>query len=210
MSDTGNATARGGRTAVSGPRAPGDSPAAHVQITRTGNAIAAHGGLAVSGYLAVDSLTYVQPPRAPAPWPHQVGVLPPRAQSFQPRDAAEQLREAVDATGTVVLSQVLSGMGGVGKTQLAAEYARGRLHRGDIDVLVWITASARTAIVQGYAQAAHELLAIDADPPQAAAQFLAWLEPKPGARPCRWLVVLDDVADPADLRGLRSTRWAAR
>ncbi|MGW7605239.1 tetratricopeptide repeat protein [Streptomyces antimycoticus] len=32
--------------------------------------------------------------------------------------------------------------------------------------------------------------------------LLAWLTPKAGARPCRWLIVLDDVADPDDLRGL--------
>jgi hypothetical protein len=40
------------------------------------------------------------------------------------------------------------------------------------------------------------------DPEQAAARFLGWLTPKAGAKPCRWLIVLDDVADPDDLRGL--------
>ncbi|WP_369780061.1 tetratricopeptide repeat protein [Streptomyces sp. R33] len=36
-------------------------------------------------------------------------------------------------------------------------------------------------------------------PRTAAKQFLAWLAPKPGQRPCRWLIVLDDLADPGDL-----------
>ncbi|MET9387600.1 hypothetical protein ABZY09_42975 [Streptomyces sp. NPDC002928] len=61
----------------------------------------------------------------------------------------------------------------------------------------------REAVVTSYAQAAVEVLGSDpADPePAAARAFLAWLEPKPGTAP-RWLVVLDDLADPADLRGL--------
>ncbi|MER6316587.1 hypothetical protein ABT237_22890 [Streptomyces sp. NPDC001581] len=57
--------------------------------------------------------------------------------------------------------------------------------------------------MSGYAQAGVELcLADPTDPEQAAQKFLASLEPKAGAKPCRWLVVLDDVADPDDLRGL--------
>ncbi|MFE2282785.1 tetratricopeptide repeat protein [Streptomyces sp. NPDC059443] len=99
--------------------------------------------------------------------------------------------------------EVLSGMGGVGKTQLAAARARTAWQAGELDLLVWVTASARTAIVDAYAQAAVRLLGADpADPDTAAARLLAWLEPAPGERPHRWMIVLDDLADPADLRGL--------
>lgn len=102
-----------------------------------------------------------------------------------------------------MLCQVLAGMGGVGKTQLAADHARTAWERGELDLLVWISAGTRAAIVAGYAQAAVEVLAADpGDPEHAARAFLAWLEPKPDEKPCRWLVVLDDLADPADLRGL--------
>ncbi|MGW2965119.1 tetratricopeptide repeat protein, partial [Streptomyces sp. NPDC001220] len=96
------------------------------------------------------------------------------------------------------------GLGGVGKTQLAAHYARASWQSGDLDVLVWITASSRSAVTSGYAQAAAELLGSTApqDPHQAAAAFLAWLQPKAGQEAGRWLVVLDDVTDPADLNGL--------
>ncbi|MFD4508797.1 hypothetical protein [Streptomyces sp. NPDC058457] len=91
-------------------------------------------------------------------------------------------------------------MGCVGKTQLAADYARTAWQAGELDVLVWITASNATQAASGYAQAGIEILG--AEPGQAAQAFLAWLEPGPRDRSWRWLVVLDDVADPADLNGL--------
>ncbi|MFF9089878.1 NB-ARC domain-containing protein [Streptomyces sp. NPDC014991] len=142
-------------------------------------------------------------PREPAPWPHPVGVIPSRAQCFQQRAEADRLRAVIDQGGTAVLCQVLSGMGGVGKTQLAAGYARTAWDTGSLDVMVWITANSRSSVVAAYAQAGVELCCADPDdPPQAARTFLAWLTPKPGQRPCRWLIILDDVADPADLQRL--------
>ncbi|MFE7116546.1 NB-ARC domain-containing protein [Streptomyces sp. NPDC057654] len=115
----------------------------------------------------------------------------------------QQLRVTVAGGGTAVLGHVLTGMGGVGKSQLAAEYSRGAWDDGHLDVLVWVTASARSPVVSGYAQAGAELCRADqSDPEQAARAFLAWLAPKAGGRVCRWLIVLDDVADPDDLRGL--------
>ncbi|MFK8911018.1 tetratricopeptide repeat protein, partial [Streptomyces sp. YS-3] len=90
--------------------------------------------------------------------------------------------------------------GGVGKTQLAADYARTAWDEDRLDVLVWVTASAQSPVVSGYAQAGVELCRADPDDPELAAkQFLAWLVPKPGQRPCRWLIILDDVTDPSDL-----------
>ncbi|WBB63917.1 tetratricopeptide repeat protein [Streptomyces sp. WMMC500] len=146
-------------------------------------------------------------PRSPATWPHQVGTIPPQAGAFQHRENAEQLREAVAEDGTAVLSQVLSGMGGVGKIQLAADYARTAWQLGPepggVDVLIWISAGSRDTIVAGYAQAGEELCGADTgNAEQATRTFLAWLQPKPGIRPCRWLVVLDDVTNPAHVRGL--------
>ncbi|MDW8478434.1 tetratricopeptide repeat protein [Streptomyces scabiei] len=147
--------------------------------------------------------------REPVSWPHQVGVLPREAAAFQGRDETDQLQAALTSSGTAVLCQVLRGTGGVGKTQLAAHYARQAWTGDELDVLVWVSASSRPAIVSAFAQAAEELLAHEpGDPERSAQAFLRWLEPKPlGSEPvCRWLVVLDDVADPADVTGL----WPAK
>jgi hypothetical protein len=75
-------------------------------------------------------------------WPHQVGSVPLLADCYQRR---EQQAARLDAltTPTVVLTQVLSGLGGVGKTQLAANYARRVWAQRGVELLVWATASSR-------------------------------------------------------------------
>ncbi|MEU2563666.1 NB-ARC domain-containing protein [Streptomyces longispororuber] len=194
-------------TGYRGP-APGTSqgPLSPIRLSRTGDATATGGATAITGY--VHTLTVQQrPPQEPAPWPHQVGVIPPAARSYQHRAESHRLRATADGGGTTVLTQLLTGMGGVGKTQLAADYARAvwsdTSTTGRLDILVWITASDRSSIVSGYVQAGIELCRADPnDPEQAARSFLAWLTPKGAAKPCRWLIVLDDVTDPDDLKGL--------
>ncbi|MFE4260430.1 tetratricopeptide repeat protein [Streptomyces sp. NPDC056883] len=149
----------------------------------------------------IGQVTYQAAPRHTVSWPHQVGVIPRRAGSFQDRAEVHRLRSAVEGGGTAVVCQVLAGMGGVGKTQLAADHARQAWGNGELDLLVWVTAATRQAVIDAYARAAADILHTDpADPERAAQAFLAWLEPAPG-RP-RWLIVLDDVADPGDLRDL--------
>lgn len=132
-------------------------------------------------------------------WPRRVGLIPRQAECFQHRTAVDRLDEVVAAGGTAVICQVLAGSGGVGKTQLAANYARRIWDGGMVDLLDWVTAGNREAIVTGYAQAGVEVIGADPrDPEKAAVSFLTWLE----TTRRRWLVVLDDLSDPADLRGL--------
>ncbi|MEH0450692.1 hypothetical protein QBB33_01920 [Streptomyces scabiei] len=148
-----------------------------VRVSGTGDANGSEGALVNTGYIhqvSVEKLTMVQQrvPQEPALWPHQVGVIPSRAQFFQHRAEVDRLRAAVDGGGTALLSQVLTGMGGVGKTQLAADYARAAWKDGGLDILVWISASARSPVVTGYAQAAVELCQADpGDPEKAAMRF---------------------------------------
>jgi len=85
-------------------------------------------------------------------WPGRVGAIPALADCYQLRGETDLLREAVDAGGTAVLTQVLSGLGGVGKSQLASAYARSVA--GELDLLVWVSATDRAAVLASYAQAA--------------------------------------------------------
>ena len=118
----------------------------------------------------------------PAALPLRVGLVPQRAGSFQHR--------GVDVPDRAVLT----GMGGVGKTQLAADHAERLWHADEVRVLVWVTAASRDAIVSSYADAAAKITGRAGS----ARTFLEWLAETPEP----WLVVLDDVQAPADLHGL--------
>nr|BEK63615.1 FxSxx-COOH system tetratricopeptide repeat protein [Kitasatospora purpeofusca] len=135
---------------------------------------------------------------APSPEPDRrpvrVGAVPPLASAFQPR---EELREAIDRARerhtTVVLTQVLSGGGGVGKSQLAAHYAD-RAHAEGVDVLVWVNAAETSQIIAAYAEAARavgEGAVGEQDAETDARVFLKWL----AVTDRSWLVVLDDLTD---------------
>ena len=154
----------------------------------------------VRARVAANDLT-LRRPRTPPGRQVPVGAVPRTAGSFQDREVAAGLREAAEQDGTVVLTQVLAGMGGVGKTQLAAAYARQAWSEG-VGLRVWVNASSRDAIVAAYAEAADRLGLTRADredPEQSAQAFLAWAETVTGQW---WLIVLDDVQRAGDLTGL--------
>jgi hypothetical protein len=130
----------------------------------------------------------------------RVGVVPRRADCFQVREAAARLEEATGRDGTVVVGQVLAGLGGVGKTQLAAAFARRAWDEG-VTVLVWVTATSRSAIIAAYAEAAAAVgagVGVEQEPERVAERFLVWAETAGRS----WLVVLDDLQNPADVAGL--------
>lgn len=73
-------------------------------------------------------------------------------------------------------SRVLSGLGSVGKAQLAAPYAREVRLGPSLDLLVWVSARSVDSVISAYAQAAVELVSADASQPEQAAQrLMAWL-----------------------------------
>ncbi|MEV0396726.1 hypothetical protein [Polymorphospora rubra] len=73
--------------------------------------------------------------------------------------------ELATTAGTVIVCQVLTGLGGVGKTQLAAHLADQLWRDWQVDLLVWVTATSRSNVLASYAQAAVDVTGVeDSDP----------------------------------------------
>ncbi|WP_147260627.1 hypothetical protein [Pseudonocardia hierapolitana] len=68
---------------------------------------------------------------------------------------ADRLPAAAGGSAVLSQQQVVSGLGRVGKTQLAAAFARTLQASRAVEVLIWVPASTRTSIVTGYAVDAH-------------------------------------------------------
>ncbi|MEU6812981.1 hypothetical protein ABZ920_29180 [Streptomyces sp. NPDC046831] len=102
---------------------------------------------------------HVYPTPVPSPsvqWPVWVGDVPRLAAAFQPRTA---IRDHADGARREGRDVVLSGAGGVGKSQLAASLARqlrDQEHTTDagLDVLLWARATGPDQIITAYAEAA--------------------------------------------------------
>lgn len=157
------------------------------------------------------NITYVtQGPQGDRDWPVLVGSLPQGADCFQRRPEQERLITTYWSANTVVLVQVLAGMGGAGKTQLAADFARTQWDRRVVDLLVWVNASSRMSVMSSYAVAAARIGTAPeggtGDLDAVVNRFLSWLAEKSDKK---WLIVLDDVADARDLARLKPppTGW---
>ncbi|MFI6642538.1 FxSxx-COOH system tetratricopeptide repeat protein [Streptomyces sp. NPDC050504] len=190
----------GGRpTDTGGPgRDPGGADAIQVRNNLSGTV---HGAVVQAG--SIGTLINHAPPASPRGdviWPLRIGAVPDTVTAHQPRTALrERIHHAQDSAGTVVLSQVLSGGGGVGKTQLAAALAHEAGGEGT-DLVLWANAARPEQILGAYATAAVLVRApgtagqdVEAD----ARAFLNWA----AATSRSWLMVLDDVTEPAELRG---------
>ena len=148
--------------------------------------------------------------RAGAPPPSGMlvsGTIPPLADTyFQRSETGIDLKTGLFPSETVVLTHgeetetAPAAQGGTGKTQLAVEFTHTLRNDRAVDVLVWVAAATREALVSGLAQAAGAVGVSDpdADAAAAAARFTAWL----GRTERRWALILDDLADAADLNGL--------
>ncbi|MGM1059349.1 tetratricopeptide repeat protein [Saccharothrix sp. Mg75] len=113
------------------------------------------------------------------------------------RDRSALARAVDDALRAEDVRQVLlTGPGGVGKSQLATA----AFHRAHADVLVWVGARTRQSVLTGYARAWRALIGAEAgaDDEAQADLFLDWAR----TTGTSWLVVLDDVDDLAELAGL--------
>ncbi|TDC91262.1 hypothetical protein E1285_13240 [Actinomadura sp. 7K507] len=156
----------------------------------------------------------------PKPDPAVWGGVPPRNRLFTGRDRLlEELRSNL-AREAAPAPQVIHGMFGEGKTQLAVEYAH--RYRSDYDVVWWIPADQPVLVRSALASLTPHLgLSSDAVSGVAESADEAVAALRKGEPHSRWLLVFDHADQPEDLRDLipqgpghvlitsRNCRWQA-
>src|SRR5690348_1267537 len=78
---------------------------------------------------------------------------------FAREEELTRMQEALESTVQRRRAVVLHGLGGIGKTQLAIEYAH--RHRKDYSTSVWLDARDETAMNQSFARLAERILSYD-------------------------------------------------
>jgi tetratricopeptide (TPR) repeat protein len=138
----------------------------------------------------------------------RVGAMPPLAEGFSDRpDTARGILDALVPGSTIALvpgSEFAEGkqnwLGASGKTQIAVMLTEELWRSGTVDMVVWISAASRSAVLSGYVEAWVAATGIEpvGTAESIAAQFVSWLAQT--SRP--WLIVLDDVPNVEELDGL--------
>jgi tetratricopeptide (TPR) repeat protein len=140
------------------------------------------------------TLITVGQPRFPGSFPPIWNVPYPQNPYFTGRESLlAQLAEALRAGQimSVAQPQAISGLGGIGKTQLALEYAY--RSRQDYDAVFWVTANSREALIAGYADIARRLELPQHSEQDQTLTLLAvqqWLQTH-----LKWLLILDNADD---------------
>ena len=137
--------------------------------------------------------------RGAGPMP-TVSNLPPRNPNFTGRDELLSILRHTINTDRATAVVAAHGLGGVGKSQLALEYAH--RHQADYDLIWWIPAETPLLLAASLATLAPRLGVADgAKQEDQVAAVLDELE-----RRDRWLIVYDNAEQPGDLAGLRPAR----
>ena len=143
------------------------------------------------------------------------GIVPPLAGSFYSRtESGPDLATTLQPGEIAVLIHgddteiAPESQGGTGKTQIAVEFTHAMWSSRLVEVLVWVTATNRDAVVTSYAQAASAVDASNADESAeaAAARFVTWLSHTRRS----WALVIDDLRELSDLTGLWPSGPAGR
>ncbi|HUN30877.1 MAG TPA: FxSxx-COOH system tetratricopeptide repeat protein [Trebonia sp.] len=134
-------------------------------------------------------------PRFPGTVP-RVWSAPGRNADFTGRaETLELLRDKLSGSGAVIVAQALYGLGGVGKTQLALEYA----HRfmADYDLVWWVPSERAEEISQSLAELARKMdLRVGDNVAEAAEAALDAL--RRDIIP-HWLLIFDNADNPKQL-----------
>ena len=125
----------------------------------------------------------------------RVWTIPARVRGFTGRAALLAELEVARRSGEATVVQAVTGMGGIGKTTAAIEYAH--RHHDEFDVAWWVPAENLALLPDRLAQLALalDLTTATTPPGVGAARLLGEL-----ARRDRWLLVFDNAEDPRALR----------
>ncbi|GAA4258984.1 hypothetical protein GCM10022255_081810 [Dactylosporangium darangshiense] len=136
-------------------------------------------------------------PRFPATLPPHWNV-PQRNDSFTGRSSVlEKLRDRLSANVTVVVPQALHGLGGVGKTQVALEFAY--RFAADYDLVWWISAEQPQLIRSSLAELGVELRLASGENMSDSVRIVCD-ELRQGRPTSRWLLIFDNVDEPEAVR----------
>lgn len=125
-----------------------------------------------------------------------VGEIPREPPAFVKRETMAQLADAA-TSGQAAVACVVTGLRGVGKTQLAAAYARDRIAQG-CRLVGWVNAESRDSLLGDLARVAEAAGVADpeGDPVESARRLRDHLTVRAGES----LLVFDNADDPALLR----------
>jgi tetratricopeptide (TPR) repeat protein len=121
----------------------------------------------------------------------------PRNANFTGRDKIlTDLRHALTEQSSAHRVQVISGLGGVGKTQLAAEYAY--KHRWDYTIIWWISADDSATLALTYAKLARRLGMNF--PAETGLEDIRHVLRRVLAERSDWLLIFDNASGPEEIR----------
>jgi tetratricopeptide (TPR) repeat protein len=106
------------------------------------------------------------------------------------------IRGALEATSTIAVTQAISGLGGIGKTQTTVEYAY--RYRDNYEAIFWVIADNEATITSAYAEIARLLNlpeAMSLDQNRIVETVRHWFETHD-----KWLLIMDNADTPSLVR----------
>jgi len=140
-------------------------------------------------YTKLDDIKKLLPPIWNVPYHHNPNFI-------GRVDILSNLRLSLTSGEPTAWKQAITGMGGVGKTQLAVQYIY--LHKTDYNVIWWIRCEEVVVMDADYADLAVSLYLPEKDSPDQTEITTAvkrWLEHHSG-----WLLIFDNAQDPEEIR----------